>query len=739
MTATAPKPTEVFRKDYTRTDFQIDSVELDFNLSEEETFVHAKLAMCRENSEASELRLIGEDLETLEVRIDGRELSSEEWRVEDEELVIPGVPEHFCLETQVRIEPHKNTQLSGLYKSSGNYCTQCEAEGFRRITWFLDRPDVMTKYRVRLEAEKAKYPVLLSNGNRVEAGELNEGRHYAVWVDPFMKPSYLFALVAGDLGFVQGSFTTMAGREVDLFVYSEHGNEDKLTYALDCLKSSMKWDEEKFGREYDLDIYNIVAVGDFNMGAMENKSLNIFNTAYVLARPDTATDFDYERIDGVIAHEYFHNWTGNRVTCRDWFQLTLKEGLTVFRDQLYSADQTSAAVKRIEDVKVLRAFQFPEDAGPMSHSIRPDSYIAMDNFYTSTVYSKGAEVIRMYFTLLGEQGFRKGMDLYFERHDGQAVTCDDFRAAMAEANSRDFAQFENWYLQSGTPVVDVSADWCDDEKRYTLSFKQSCPDTPGQSKKQAFHIPISMGLLGSDGSELVEPQILELTEWEHSFTFEGLSCQPVPSLLRGFSAPVKLNFEWTDEQLAFLMAHDSDSFQRWEAGQKLYTKVILSMVDQLRSDGALSMNPFVSEAFCAILTSEGMDYSLQAYALTLPDESTLAEEMEVVHPDELHKCRRFLIKALASEWRQELEELYEKLAPHAPFVHSPSEAGRRRLRNLCLSYLSSLEAEATLNACRSQMDSADNMTDQFAALSCLASVPSPISEKATEDFYDQWK
>jgi len=740
MTLTAPQPQEKFRKDYQASDFAIESVELNFNLEATATIVDSQIKFRRTGDATASLQLDGEAFETLSIFIDGVELSTEQYQISNDILTIAAVPDEFTFSATVKVDPLANTQLSGLYQTSGNYCTQCEAEGFRRITWYLDRPDVMTTFTVRLEGDKESCPVLLSNGNLAESGELANGRHFAVWEDPFKKPSYLFALVAGDLGSVFSTFKTMSGRTVDLYVYSEHENVAKLDFALDCLKSSMKWDEEKFGLEYDLDIYNIVAVGDFNMGAMENKSLNVFNTAYVLARPDTATDFDYEHIDGVIAHEYFHNWTGNRVTCRDWFQLTLKEGLTVFRDQLYSADMTSEAVQRIESVKTLRSFQFPEDAGPMSHRIRPDSYIAMVNFYTSTVYSKGAEVIRMYRTLLGSDGFRKGMDLYFERHDGQAVTCDDFRAAMADANSVKLDQFENWYLQSGTPSVDCNGEWDATTNTYTLNFKQSCAATPGQDEKHNFHIPIRVGLLAaSDGSELIEEQILELLEAEHSFSFTGLPEEPVPSLLRGFSAPVKLNFAWSDAQLATLMGHDQDPFCRWEAGQTLFTNVVLDLVAAQLEGQTMQLPDAVLQAFSSTLYATGIDKSLQAYALALPDLSTLSQEMEIVRPDELFKARKFVVCGIAKALKDDLLDLYKKLSPVGAFEHNPSEAGRRRLRNLCLGYLACSEDQAAIDLCLAQMQSADNMTDEFAAFSCLAGIDDPACDKAIADFYEKWQ
>ena len=731
MSSSAPK--EIFRKDYQAPDFSFESVELTFRLGEKEVEVVAKIQVQRLTETEADLVLHGEDLELRQLKIDDVVLEDESIEHHDSGITLPSVPLSFCLETTVAIKPQDNTQLSGLYKSSGNFCTQCEAEGFRRITYFLDRPDVMTSFRVRMEGDQEKYPVLLSNGNLLEKGKLSGGRHFAVWDDPFKKPSYLFALVAGDLGSISGSFQTQSGRQVDLFIYSEPGNENKLEYALSCLQSAMRWDEETYGLEYDLDIYNIVAVGDFNMGAMENKSLNIFNTAYVLARPDTATDNDYEGINGVIAHEYFHNWTGNRVTCQDWFQLTLKEGLTVFRDQRYSADMTSEAVKRIEDVRILRALQFAEDAGPMSHPIRPDSYVAMDNFYTSTVYNKGAEVIRMYQTLLGVDGFRKGLDLYFERHDGQAVTCVDFRNAMADANHRDLSSFDRWYSQSGTPEVSVQNSFNAETGTCSLNFKQSCPATPGQAEKLPFPIPVAVGFLDEHGHEVKATSVCLLDEEEKSFDFEGFKKAPIPSVLRGFSAPVKLRFEESSTALGLRLAHDSDPFSRWEAGQKLATYELLG-----KAPADFDKLPY-HVAFGALLAREDLDYSLQAYALRLPDLGTLAEELEKFHPQELADARREKVKQLARGHASALEAKYHSLSPQGPFEHSPEQAGRRRLRNLCLSYLTTTGKTQALDLAVLQFDQADNMTDQAAAVACLAQVDSPQAEKVLDQFYQQWK
>ena len=733
------QPVEVFRKDYRSYPFAVERVDLDFDLGEEDTVVRSRIELRRTGSADDALFLDGEELELRSVRIDGTALDEGFYKLDGEGLTLPHVPDEFVLEIEAVNHPKANTQLSGLYTSGGMFCTQCEALGFRRITFFPDRPDVMTRFRVRMTADRERFPVLLSNGNKVEERQLADGRHEAIWHDPFLKPSYLFALVAGDLGHVHGTFTTMGGREVDLYVWSEHDNVDRLGHALRCLSSAMAWDERVFGREYDLDLFNIVAVNDFNMGAMENKSLNVFNAARVLASAETATDDDFEIIDGVIAHEYFHNWTGNRVTCRDWFQLTLKEGLTVLRDQLYSADVTSEAVKRIDDVLMLRSFQFPEDAGPTAHPIRPESYIAMDNFYTATVYEKGAEVLRMIRALVGVDGFRLGMDLYFERHDGQAVTCDDFRAAMADANGLDLDQFERWYSQAGTPELTAEGTFDPEAGTYTLQLTQSCPPTPGQTDKAPFHVPVAVGLLGSDGRDLIETRVLELRERAQSFVFEGVRQPPVPSLLRGFSAPVKLTVPLDDEQLAFLMAHDSDPFNRWEAGQVLYTRVALGLVGQIQAGDAEPPVPeMLVTAFGELLGGGDLDPSLRAFAMGIPGERTLGAAMETVDPDAIHEARRLLARTLAARLETDLRTIYEREAPHGSYRYSPAEAGRRRLRNGCLGYLSALGRDDTTELCVAQLHAADNMTDEISALRCLARLPGDACEEALAHFYTRW-
>jgi aminopeptidase N len=744
------QPQAVYRKDYKPSDFTIETVDLTFDLREGYTDVTASLALVRTGEAGSALVLNGEEMELRSISVDGAALTEEGYTLGEGTLTVPGLPERCTLQTVVRIDPASNTALSGLYLTSGNYCTQCEAMGFRRITYFLDRPDVMARYTTRIEADREGFPVLLSNGNPTGSGELEGGRHWASWEDPFPKPSYLFALVAGNLSCHSGTYTTSSGREVKLEIWVEPQNIDSCEHALVSLQDSMRWDEEVYGLEYDLDIYMVVAVNDFNMGAMENKGLNVFNSKYVLAKPQTATDTDYEGIQGVIGHEYFHNWTGNRVTCRDWFQLTLKEGLTVFRDQQFSADMTSAAVKRIDDVRGLRLRQFAEDSGPMAHPIRPDSYISMDNFYTATVYRKGAEVIRMYHTLLGAEGFRKGMDLYFERHDGQAVTCDDFRAAMADANDFDFGRFERWYSQAGTPFLDGVGQYDAAAQTYTLTLRQSYEPLQGHEDRLPVPIPVSMGLLGSKGQDLplqlegeAEAQgtsrVLQLVEAEQSFVFQNVAERPVPSLCRGFSAPVRLRFERSREELAFLMAHDSDSFNRWNAGQTLAGQILLELTAAAQAGGELSLDPLFVEACGKILGDESLDGALKAQALTLPAEMQLAQEMTVVDPDALHSAREFVRRQLATQLREPLLATYEAAQSGAPYSNDKESVARRRLKNCALAYLACLGEESLDAKVTAQLEGADNMTDAQAALFTLCQRDTPARAQALESFYAKWK
>jgi len=752
------KPQSVHRADYRRPDYWIETVDLDFDLGEDVTVVRARLGVHRSESlagDAPPLVLMGEALDLQSIAIDGEVLAPSRFHCDGDELTIERPPARFVLETVVHIEPQKNTSLSGLYRSGGMFCTQCEAMGFRRITYFLDRPDVMATYTTTITADKSRYPILLSNGNRTEQVDLDGGRHRVCWQDPFPKPSYLFALVAGDLRCHDGRFTTRSGREVALEIWVEPQNIDRCEHALQSLQRAMKWDEEVYGLEYDLDIYMIVAVNDFNMGAMENKGLNVFNSKYVLAQPETATDDDYMDIETVIGHEYFHNWTGNRVTCRDWFQLTLKEGLTVFRDQQFSADMTSAAVKRIEDVKALRLAQFPEDSGPMMHPIRPESYISMDNFYTSTVYNKGAEVIRMYQTLLGADGFRRGMDLYFERHDGGAVTCDDFRAAMADANEFDLDQFERWYAQAGTPTIDAQGSWDAEAGRYSLTLRQSYPETPqeieGNADRAPVHIPVAMGLLGRSGDDLrvrlegepgpgtVGTRVIELHEAEQTFHFVGLEEQPVPSLLRGFSAPVRLRMQRSHQELAFLMGNDSDPFSRWDAGQTLATDLLIELAGASVRGEPLALDRLFSEAFGDVLDDSGLDGSMKGLALTLPAEKVLAQEMDVVDPDAIHTAREFVLRSLAEAHCDRLREIYDANRPEGRYRNDSGSIERRQLRNRALAYLMAIAGPEEVALASAQFDAADNMTDQQCALGLLIDAGGETSERAVARFYEQWR
>ncbi|RFA28275.1 aminopeptidase N [Alkalilimnicola ehrlichii] len=742
--------TPVHRHEYQVPPYRVDSLELEFSLDEEETLVKSRLHICRNDgiNPHEPLHLFGESMELLELSLDGKALRLGDYLLKSDGLSIALVPAQFTLEITTRLQPQLNTQLEGLYKSGGMFCTQCEAEGFRRITYFPDRPDVMSRYTTTVIADKARYPVLLSNGNPVERGDYDDGRHWVRWEDPFPKPSYLFALVAGDLACRRDTYVTTSGREVTLEIYTEHENIDKTAHAMASLKRSMRWDEEAYGLEYDLDIYMIVAVGDFNMGAMENKGLNIFNTQYVLASPDTATDTDFENVEAVIGHEYFHNWTGNRVTCRDWFQLSLKEGLTVFREQQFSAAMGSAAVKRINDVRILRNHQFPEDAGPMAHPVRPDSYIEINNFYTATVYNKGAEVIRMYHTLLGEAGFRRGVDLYFQRHDGQAVTCDDFLAAMADANNVDLSQFSLWYSQAGTPKLRVRDEYDPATQTYTLHVSQSCPPTPGQSEKKPFHLPLTVGLVDTDGKDLplqldgeshaldTAHRVLEIREAEQSFRFVNIPKRPRPSLLRGFSAPVELDYPYTAEDLAFLFAHDSDPFNRWEAGQRLMSDLLLEWT----AKGIGKLPQPLLKAIQETLAHKALDAAFIAEAITPPTEAYLAEQMQTIDPLGIHASREALRQQLAQGLAKQWLSLYQELASdNTAYRPDGDGAGKRRLKNVALGYLSCLHSESEQTRCLEQFRQATNMTDQLAALALLADTEGEVADVALREFYERWQ
>jgi len=762
-----PAPQTIYLKDYAPPPFLISTVALDVDIRGDHALVRATLAVARNPKSADRLAplaLDGEEIELQSVALDGRTLAPGEYVLGEEILSIAKVPDRFTLETVSRIHPQNNTRLEGLYATGSGFVTQCEAEGFRRITWFIDRPDVMARYTTTIHAERARYPVLLSNGNLVAQGEEADGRHFATWSDPFPKPSYLFAMVAAKLEKLDDSFVTRSGRTAKLAVYVEPGKLDQCGFAMRCLKSAMQWDEEVFGLELDLDGYIIVAVGDFNSGAMENKGLNIFNTKYVLARPDTATDIDYQNIDRVVAHEYFHNWTGDRVTCRDWFQLSLKEGLTVFRDQEYGADRYSRAVQRIGEVRGLRASQFPEDAGPMAHPVRPAAYMEIRNFYTMTVYEKGAEVVRMQHTLLGPKMFRAGMDLYFKRHDGQAVTTDDFVQTMQDASGIDLGQFRRWYEQAGTPVVEAEGSYDAAAMRYTLTLEQSCPPTPGQESKLPLHIPFALGLVGPDGMDIElllegeEPgdqrasgqqnkeitRVLSLQEPRQSFVFVNVPAAPVPSLLRNFSAPVIVKYGFSDADLTHLMAHDANAFNRWEAGQRLALELILRDIRARRgkapgADGGLNAPQTFVAAFARVLADAPRDPAFGAEALALPSEVYIAEQLEEVDPDAIHAARNSLRRQLARALKNELLAACHAHAVPGPYSPDAHSAGRRALRNLCLGYLLELDDAAARALALAQFEGADNMTDAMAALAALANYDCPERTQALNAFYAKWQ
>lgn len=744
------QPKVIHLKDYQPYPFVIDEVFLHFDLNPGETTVKSILKLHR-NPEArqggKDLVLNGEELTLKHLLLNGKQLSEKEYSITNETLTIFNVPDQFKLEIAVIIEPEKNAALSGLYKSRGNYCTQCEAQGFRRITYFPDRPDVLTRFTTTISADKTLYPMLLSNGNLIEFHDLPNDRHWVKWHDPSLKPSYLFALVAGQFDCLMDEFTTMSSRKVQLRLYIEKGNLAQSDFAMQSLKNAMKWDEQTFGREYDLDIYMIVAVSDFNMGAMENKGLNIFNDKYILAKPETATDEDYVNVESVIGHEYFHNWSGNRVTVRDWFQITLKEGLTIFRDQNFTADMTSRAVKRIKDVNVIRNFQFPQDAGPMAHPIRPDSYIEVNNFYTVTVYNKGSEVIRMMETLLGRESFRKAMDLYFSRFDGKAVTTEDFVNTMEETSGLDLTQFRRWYSQAGTPRLEVTDEYDAEQKIYRLHFKQSCPPTPGQSEKKDFHIPVLVGLLDKNGKELPidiknQPSssdhscILNVMKSQQSFEFLNIPHKPLPSLLRNFSAPVKLNYPYTKEELIFLMQHDTDGFNSWDAGQQLAVKIIFQLIDDYQHHRELKIDPLFIQAFEKILLN-GKDKFLTAERLILPAETYLIELMDVADVHAIYNSRLFLRKEIARQLKNQLLQVYH--ANEEKEYHLDIEGmGKRKLKNLCLSYLTLLEEKDVIELAVKQFQNAMTMTDAMGALISLNTLDIPERSQLLDEFYQRW-
>lgn len=753
MSETPPRPT--YLADYRPPPFVVDDIELDFELGEETTTVRTamKIEPAGANGAVEPLRLDGRDLELVSIRLQGQRLTPNDYTVEAERLILPPrllapFRPPYRIDIENRIHPVGNTTLEGLYRSGKILCTQCEAEGFRKITYGLDRPDVMARFRTRLVADRHRYPVLLSNGNLITAEELPGNRHGVLWEDPFRKPSYLFALVAGDLAHLEDTYVTISGRTVTLRFYAESHQIGRCRHALQALKKAMRWDEQRYGREYDLDRYMVVAVDDFNMGAMENKGLNIFNSKYILADPETATDDDFEAIEAVIAHEYCHNWTGNRVTCRDWFQLSLKEGLTVFREQQFAAEMGSASVKRIAEVRFLRHHQFPEDAGPLAHPVRPRSYIEMNNFYTTTVYNKGAEIVRMYHTLLGAQGFRRGMDLYFQRHDGQAVTTDDFARAMADANGADLHQFLRWYDQAGTPLVHFRGDHDAKRATFALELEQTCPHAPGQEASRPFHIPVAMGLLDPQGQEIPlqlegetgpagTTRVLELRAERQVFRFVHVAHAPIPSLLRGFSAPVKLAGEFRDAHLAFLMAHDTDAFTRWDAAQQLWVRQLLAMVSAWCDGQTMAVRAEVLDAM-ALALRDPRDPALVAQIITLPDEQYVGDNMAVIDVEAIHAAHTRMQAMLAERLETELVDAYQANGSHERYRFEPAAVARRRLKNRCLAYLTTLEGDGHHQRAMAQFQYADNMTDTIAALRALSDCDCPARLEALRTFYERW-
>ncbi|KTS93672.1 aminopeptidase N [Pseudomonas parafulva] len=751
------QPQVIHLKDYKAPEYLIDETHLTFELFEDHTLVHAQLIMRRNPVHGGGLPALvldGQQLELVRAALDDEPLQEGDYQIDASSLTVQPRAEHFTLDTTVRIHPETNTALEGLYKSGKMFCTQCEAEGFRKITYYLDRPDVMSIFTTTVIAEQHRYPVLLSNGNPVGSGPAEDGRHWATWEDPFMKPAYLFALVAGDLWCVEDTFTRQSGRDVTLRIYVEPENIDKCDHAMVSLKKSMRWDEEVYGREYDLDIFMIVAVNDFNMGAMENKGLNIFNSSCVLARAETATDAAHQRVEAVVAHEYFHNWSGNRVTCRDWFQLSLKEGFTVFRDAEFSADMNSRTVKRIEDVAYLRTHQFAEDAGPMAHPVRPDSFIEISNFYTLTVYEKGSEVVRMVRTLLGAEGFRQGSDLYFERHDGQAVTTDDFIKAMEDANGVDLTQFKRWYSQAGTPRLEVTDAYDEAALTYSLTFRQSCPPTADKAEKLPFVIPVELGLLDAQGNDLPlqlagessavgSTRVLSVTEAEQTFVFQGIQARPLPSLLRGFSAPVKLSFPYDRDQLMFLMQHDSDGFNRWEAGQQLAVQVLQELIGQHQRGQALHLDPRLVRALATVLGDTSLDAAMVAEMLSLPGEGYLTEISQVADVDAIHAAREFARRQIAEQLFEPLWTRYQAnraVSRNTAYVASAEHFARRSLQNIALSYLMLSAKPQVLQATLEQFEQCDNMTERLTALAVLVNSPFEAERaKALESFAEHFK
>ncbi len=750
----AKKPQAVYRKDYKKPDYQIDTVDLDFDLDPEQTIVKSKMAVRSDYDRSGKVQplvLNGDELKLNDIKIDGKKLTPKDYDLDEKGLTIKNPPADFTLEIETEINPTANTTLEGLYISNGVYTTQCEPEGFRRMTFYPDHSDVMAKFSTIVRGDKEALPKMLSNGNMVEEGTEN-GKDFVKWVDPHKKPSYLFALVAGDLGEIKDKFTTMSGKDVDLHIFCEKGKEDKCTYAMESIKKSMKWDEEKFGREYDLEQFSVVAVSDFNQGAMENKSLNVFNDAYVLADPKTATDSDFASIESIIGHEYFHNWTGNRITCQDWFNLTLKEGLTVYRDQEFSADMLSRPVKRIDDVSNLRAGQFPEDSGPMAHPTRPESYVAINNFYSSTVYSKGAEVIRMQEKLLGKEKFHKAMDLYFDRHDGQAVTCDDFVKCMEDTSKKDLTQFKRWYSQAGTPEVTAKGKYDANTKTYELTLSQNTKATPGQSTKEPFVIPQEIGLIDSKGNDMPlqlkgeqsakgTSRIVTLESGEQTFKFVNVEEPPVLSANRGFTAPVNMNINYTDKERIHMMQNDSDSFNRFEAGQQYAAKLMLNMIKEVQAGKEPTVDSKFVKAMGSYLKDPKLEKAFVARAMSLPGESYLAQKMDVIDVDAIHKARETMQKAVANEYKYEFKHLYltNRSSSQDAYVPDAKQSGERSLKNCALSYLSKTDDKDMQNVVASQYEDASNMTDTMASLAVMINSGNPSADKSLSDFYNKHK
>ncbi|MCC3857611.1 aminopeptidase N [Vibrio parahaemolyticus] len=733
-------PQAKYRKDYQAPSHTITDIDLTFDLYDNDTIVTA-LSKVVQKGESTTLELDGEGLELRSVKVNGEDWAHHE--VKEASLVLSDLPAEFELEIITKIDPEANTALEGLYKSGGAFCTQCEAEGFRRITYYLDRPDVLAKYTTKVIADKATYPYLLSNGNRIAQGEAENGRHWVQWQDPHPKPAYLFALVAGDFDVLRDKYTTMSGRNVDLEIFVDKGNLDRAGHAMTSLINSMKWDEERFGLEYDLDIYMIVAVDFFNMGAMENKGLNIFNSKFVLANDQTATDRDYLGIEAVIGHEYFHNWTGNRVTCRDWFQLSLKEGLTVFRDQEFSSDLGSRAVNRIDNVRIIRGPQFAEDASPMSHPIRPDKVIEMNNFYTLTVYEKGSEVIRMYHTLLGEEGFQKGMKLYFERHDGTAATCEDFVSAMEDATGVDLKQFRLWYSQSGTPTLRVNSEYNAEAKTYALTVEQFTEATQDQAEKQALHIPFDIELYDSKGQvipltingESVH-NVLDIKQDKQTFVFENVAEQPVPSLLREFSAPVKLEYDYSDAELIFLMKHATNDFARWDASQMLLAKYIRQNVTNVQTGSEVQLSEDLIDAFRGVLLDENLEPAFIAQVFSLPSINEITGWYKQIDVDAVDTVLNSITVSLSAALEDELSATYHTLK-QAEYTIDHAAIGKRALRNQCLQFLAHTDKGNTL--VKAQYEAANNMTDTIAAMSAANSAQLECREELMADYSDKWK